>query len=383
MTLEKDLIQIRRHLHQFPELSEKEFETTKFIASQLLKRGIKVRPTVLETGVFADIEGTHPGPTIAIRADIDALPIQEQTNLPYRSRIPGKMHACGHDFHTAAVLGAAYLLKAEQAELRGKIRLIFQPAEEYGAGAQKVLRDGQLKDVDAIIGLHNKPDLPVGTIGIKSGPLMAAVDRFKVVIKGKGAHAALPQNGHDPITASAQLITALQTIVSRSISPLESAVVSVTRIEGGNTWNVLPETVTVEGTIRTFDPEIRTQVKERFYAITEQITGAFSSEAAIDWFEGPPSLINHAAVAEAAWVAAERYGLKVMEPELSTAGEDFAYYLQHTPGVFAFFGTNGDEDWHHPSFTVDETALIEAAYFLYHSAKELLLQQTVLTEISG
>lgn len=342
-----------------------------------------MRPTILETGIFADIEGTHPGPTVAIRADIDALPIQEQTNLPYRSRIPGKMHACGHDFHTAAVLGAAYLLKAEQAELRGKIRLIFQPAEEYGAGAQKVLRDGQLKDVDVIIGLHNKPDLPVGTVGIKSGPLMAAVDRFKVVIKGKGAHGALPQNGHDPITASAQLITALQTIVSRSISPLESAVVSVTRIEGGNTWNVLPETVTIEGTIRTFNPEVRIQVKERFYAITEQIIGAFLSEVAIDWFEGPPPLINYAAVAEAAWVAAEQTGLKVIEPELSTAGEDFAYYLQHTPGVFAFFGTNGDEDWHHPSFTVDETALIEAAYFLYYSAKELLLQQTAITEISG
>lgn len=340
-----------------------------------------MRPTVLETGVFADIEGAQPGPVIAIRADIDALPIQEQTSLPYSSRIPGKMHACGHDFHTAAVLGAAYLLKEEQAGLKGKIRLIFQPAEEYGAGAQKVIRDGQLGDVDAIIGLHNKPDLPVGTVGIKSGPLMAAVDRFKVVIKGKGAHAALPQNGHDPITASAHLITALQTIVSRNISPLKSAVVSITRIEGGSTWNVLPETVTIEGTIRTFDDEVRTKVKERFYVIAEQITSAFSSDAAIDWFGGPPPLINHAAVAEAAHTAAEKFGLKVIEPKPSTAGEDFAYYLQSTPGVFAFFGTNGQEDWHHPSFTVDETALIEAAYFLYHGAKELLIQQAELLEV--
>lgn len=362
-------------------MSQEEFETTKFIAGQLLKKGIKVRPTVLETGVFADIEGAQPGPIIAIRADIDALPIQEQTNLPYSSRIPGKMHACGHDFHTAAVLGAAYLLKEEQAELKGKIRLIFQPAEECGAGAEKVIRDGQLGDVDVIIGLHNKPDLPVGTVGIKSGPLMAAVDRFKVVIKGKGAHAALPHNGHDPITTAAQLITALQTIVSRNISPLKSAVVSVTRIEGGSTWNVLPETVTVEGTIRTFDAEIRTQVKERFYAIAEQITSAFSSHAAIGWFGGPPPLINHAAVAETVHTSAEQFGLKVIEPEPSTAGEDYAYYLQHTPGVFAFFGTNGQEDWHHPSFTVDETALIEAAYFLYHSAKELLLQQAERLEV--
>ncbi len=364
-------------------MSREEFETTKSITGWLLERNIKVRPTILETGVFADIGGHSPGPTIAIRADIDALPIAEQTNLPYASRIPGKMHACGHDFHTAAALGAAYLLKAEEAELKGKIRLLFQPAEEYGSGAEKVIRDGQLDDVDAIIGLHNKPDLPVGTVGIKSGPLMAAVDRFTVTLKGKGAHAALPHNGHDPLAAAAHLITALQTIVSRNVSPLESAVVSVTKIEGGSTWNVIPESVTIEGTVRTFDHPIQDHVKNRFYTIVEQITSAFSNEADIQWFAGPPPLVNHTAITEVTCAAAEQYGLKVIEPEPSTAGEDFSYYLQKTPGSFAFFGTNGNEDWHHPSFTIDENALIKAAYFLYNSAKELLQKQAELSKIKS
>ncbi|MET1029942.1 MAG: amidohydrolase [Domibacillus tundrae] len=381
--LEKRLIEIRRHLHQYPELSREEFETTKSITGWLLERNIKIRPTILETGVFADIGGQRPGPTIAIRADIDALPITERTNLPYASRIPGKMHSCGHDFHTAAALGAAYLLKAEETELRGKIRLIFQPAEEYGAGAEKVIHDGQLDDVDAIIGLHNKPDLPVGTVGIKSGPLMAAVDRFKVVINGKGAHAALPQNGHDPITATAHVITALQTIVSRNVSPLESAVVSVTKIEGGTTWNVIPESVTIEGTVRTFDHSTRTHVKNRFYTIVEQVTNVFANKTDIQWFAGPPPLVNHSAISDLTRVAAEQYGLKVIEPAPSTAGEDFAYYLQKTPGFFAFFGTNGTEDWHHPSFTIDETALIEAAYFLYNNAKVLLQKQAELPSMES
>lgn len=376
--LESRLLFIRRHLHQYPELSNEEFETTKSIATWLREEEIDIRPTSLETGVFAEIKGGKPGPTIALRADIDALPIEEQTCLPFSSKIKGKMHACGHDFHTAAVIGAAYLLKEEQENLQGNIRILFQPAEEFGAGAKKVMDDGQLEDVDAIIGLHNKPDLPVGTIGLKNGPLMAAVDRFKVVIRGKGAHAALPHNGHDPIVTAAQLITGLQTIVSRNVSPLKCAIVSVTKIEGGNTWNVIPGSVTIEGTVRSFNPEIRELIKERFYAVTKHVTAAFAQKEDIYWYPGPPQLSNHSVITEITRNAAKKLSLRVIDPEPSPAGEDFAYYLEKVPGTFVFFGTNGKEDWHHPSFTLDETAIINAAYFLYESAKELLEQQRLI-----
>ncbi|MFY0779374.1 amidohydrolase [Peribacillus simplex] len=370
--LEKRLISIRRHLHQYPELSNEEFETTKSIQKWLGEEGIEIRNTGLKTGVFADIKGGKPGLTVAIRADIDALPIEEQTGLPFASKVKGVMHACGHDFHTAAVIGAAYLLKECQSELNGTVRLIFQPAEESGGGAAHVIKDGQIGDVAAIIGLHNKPNLPVGTIGIKEGPLMAAVDRFQIVLQGKGSHAAIPHSGKDPIAAAAQLITALQTIVSRNVSPLESAVVSVTRITGGSTWNVIPGDVTLEGTIRTFESTIREEIKDKFYSIVNHIAAAFSQEATIGWFPGPPALHNHPAVTEMARRSALGQSLHVINPEPSMGGEDFAYYLQHIPGTFAFFGTNGNEDWHHPAFTIDENSIIKAAHFLFESAKDLL-----------
>ncbi|MDQ6598696.1 amidohydrolase [Bacillus salipaludis] len=370
--LETFLISIRRHLHQFPELSNQEFETSKSIEKWLKELDIPIRKTTLKTGVFADIKGGKPGPIVAIRADIDALPIEEKTGLPYASKIKGVMHACGHDFHTAALVGAAYLLKKNQSNLNGTVRLIFQPAEELGGGAKHVIEDGQLEEVEAIIGLHNKPGLPVGTIGIKEGPLMAAVDRFQIILHGKGSHAALPQNGKDPIVAAAQLITAIQTIVSRNVSPLQSAVVSVTKIIGGSTWNVIPGNISLEGTVRTFDPIIREEVKTRLYTIVNAIAAAFSQEAEINWFSGPPPLVNHTSVTEIVSTAAKEQSLNVIHPESSTAGEDFSYYLLDIPGTFAFFGTNGQEDWHHPEFTVDETSIIKAAYFLYGSARELL-----------
>ncbi|WP_439949197.1 S-alkyl-N-acetyl-metabolite deacetylase SndA [Bacillus subtilis] len=371
-TLEKQLIGIRRHLHQYPELSKEEFETTAFIKKCLKEKGIQIRPTALKTGVFADIAGESEGPAIALRADIDALPIEEKTGLHYASKHKGIMHACGHDFHTAALLGAAFLLKENQDSLKGKVRLLFQPAEEAGAGAAKVIEDGQLDGIDAVIGLHNKPDIAVGTVGLKTGPLMAAVDRFKVEIEGKGAHAALPHNGFDPIVGASQLIVALQTIVSRNVNPLQSAILTVGKINGGSTWNVIPDTVVIEGTVRTFDSEVRNLVKQRFLAVTEQISAAFSLKANVKWHSGPPPLCNDEAITGLVRDAAHKAKLQVIDPAPSTAGEDFAYYLEHIPGSFAFFGTDGDHDWHHPAFTIDETAIIKASYFLYESAKRLL-----------
>jgi N-acetylcysteine deacetylase len=370
--LEAQLISIRRHLHQYPELSNQEFKTSKSIEKWLRELDIPIRKTDLKTGVFADIKGGKPGPIVAVRADIDALPIEEKSGLPYSSKIEGVMHACGHDFHTAALIGAASLLQKKQSELNGTVRLLFQPAEESGGGAKKVIADGQLDGVGAIIGLHNKPDLPVGTIGLKEGPLMAAVDRFHIVLYGKGSHAAIPQNGKDPIIAAGHLITALQTVVSRNVSPLQSAVLSVTKIIGGSTWNVIPGDVILEGTIRTFDNKIREDVKEKFYTIVEAIATAFSQKVEIGWFPGPPPLVNHKAVTEIARNAAKQQSLHVIDPELSMAGEDFSYYLYNVPGTFAFFGTNGNEEWHHPAFTLDESAILKAAYFLYESSRELL-----------
>lgn len=206
----------------------------------------------LETGVIAEIKGREDGPVIAIRADIDALPIQEQTNLPFASKVDGTMHACGHDFHTASIIGTAILLNQRKAELKGTVRFIFQPAEEIAAGARKVIEAGVLDDVSAIFGMHNKPDLPVGTIGVKEGPLMASVDRFEIVIKGKGGHAGIPNNSIDPITAAGQIISGLQSVVSRNISSLQNAVVSITRVQAGTSWNVIPDQAEMEGTVRTF-----------------------------------------------------------------------------------------------------------------------------------
>lgn len=370
--LEQHLINIRRHLHQYPELSNEEYNTTKSVRSWLEEAGIDLLPTKLETGVFAEIKGDQPGPQIAIRADIDALPIKEETNLPYASQIDGKMHACGHDFHTAAVIGAAILLKRKQSELKGTVRFLFQPAEEIGNGARKVIQDGKLNGTDVIIGLHNKPDLPVGTIGIKDEAIMAAVDRFKVKVTGKGSHAALPHNGRDPIAAFSQMAVMLQQIVSRRVSPLESAVVSVTKVNGGSTWNVIPGELTFEGTVRTFSVNIRNEVKEEFDRIIRSAGGGFSLQTEISWYEGPPPLKGSSQVAEVLRKTAGQLAFHVVDPEPSMAGEDFAHYLEWVPGAFVFFGTGGTEDWHHPSFTLDENAILKAAEFLSESAVALL-----------
>ncbi len=360
--LQEELVGIRRHLHQNPELSTVEFETTAYIKDCLAALGVPIRHTDMKTGVIADIGSKAKGKTIAIRADIDALPIQEKVAVSFASRNAGVMHACGHDFHTASLLGAVKLLKEVEDDLPGRIRFIFQPAEEGRDGALQVIADGQLDEVDAIIGIHNKPDLPVGTVALQSDRLMAAVDRFYVTIKGKGSHGALPHRGSDPIVTASHIVTALQSIVSRKVSPLETAVISVTRIEGGNTWNVIPEEVVMEGTTRAFSNEVRSLLKEEFHEIVNHITAAFGQKATIEWHPGPPPVVNDKELTEKLKVEAGKR-LTVIETEPSIAGEDFAQYLMKVPGVFAFFGTNGTEDWHHPLFTVDEAALILAAEY--------------------
>lgn len=368
-----EMCTIRHQLHQHPELSGKEFLTTKLIKEYLLQQSIKILPQKMATGVIAEIDSGKPGPTIALRADIDALPIREETQLAYASKIDGIMHACGHDFHTASLLGAAKILQAEKSELAGKVRLIFQPAEEINQGAKQMIASGALTGVDAIIGFHNKPDLTVGTIGIKSGPLMAAVDQFKVVIKGEGSHAAAPQNGNDPIVTASQIITSLQTIISRHISPTTPAVLSVTRIEGGNTWNVIPDSVELEGTIRTFDERSQLKIKELFEQTIDHFTQAFGQESIVEWVPSPPVLSNDADLGKLIAKASSEFA-QVVRPEWTMGGEDFANYQQVIPGFFAFIGTGSPYEWHHPAFTIDDKALPYSIQYYVKSTKILLAE---------
>ncbi|KKO55341.1 amidohydrolase [Paenibacillus sp. DMB20] len=370
--LEERLIEIRRNLHQEPELSNEEHETTRKLKQWLKEAEIEVLDLPeLKTGVIAQI-GTGKEPIMALRADIDALPIHEESGVPFRSKFPGKMHACGHDFHTAVALGAAYLLKEKEKELQGTVRIIFQPAEETGHGAKDVVNSGGLDGVSAIFGLHNSPELAVGELGTCEGAITAGVDRFEIVISGIGAHAATPEKGTDAIVAASQIILALQTISSRRVSALDAVVVSVTRISGGNTWNVLPGTVELEGTFRTLDVEVQKRIPDSIRQIIEGIGASAGVSAELKWYPGPLATINDARWANFASDTAKESGYvtKVLGP--SMGGEDFSYYLQHTPGAFVFVGSSSPFALHHPRFTPDEAALLPAAEYYSHLAVRCL-----------
>ncbi|AZN42808.1 amidohydrolase [Paenibacillus albus] len=373
--LAERLIAVRRHLHEHPELSHEEFETTASIRRWLEEAGIAAFDGYgLRTGLIAEIGGLLPGPVVAIRADIDALPIQEETGLSFASRYPGRMHACGHDFHTAAAIGAALLLKEREHELHGTVRLLFQPAEEKAKGAQQLIAAGALEGVSAIVGMHNKPDLPVGTVGIKDGAMMAAADGFVIEVEGRGSHAAVPEAGLDPIVTAAHIITALQTVVSRNVGPLESAVISVTKLHSGTAWNVIPQQAVLEGTVRSFGAEVRERVLARFDEVVAGIAAAFGTKAHVRWIEGPPPVVNDAALAEIGVRAAQEAGLQAIVPIPSPAGEDFAFYQQEVPGLFVFMGVGGGQEWHHPKFDLNEEALLPSAKFLA-SLAELALKE--------
>lgn len=376
-TITAKTTEIRRYLHRHPELSNEEFATTAYIRGILEDAEIRIANYPLNTGLIAEIGGLQGGPIIALRADIDALPIHEETGLPFESQTPGRMHACGHDFHTAALIGTALLLKEWEYELQGTVRLLFQPAEENATGAKQVVESGALEGVQAVFGMHNKPDLTVGTIGIKSGPLMAAADGFVIELEGKGTHAAVPDAGNDPIVTASHIVTALQSIVSRNVSPLQSAVVSVTQIHSGNVWNVIPKQAFMEGTVRTFDSEVRSYVMERFVQIVEGVATAFGTTASVRWIEGPPPIANDAKLAELADNVAVELGYESIVPVLSSAGEDFAVYQQNTPGLFVFMGTSGTQEWHHPAFTLDEGALPVSVNFFANLARRALSELSV------
>ena len=370
--LEQKLTDFFEELHSHPELSYEEYETTERIKRELHAAGIEILQTPLKTGVVAIIRGAQPGKTYGLRCDIDALPIMEETELPYKSEIPGKMHACGHDFHTAAVLGTALLLQERKEKLHGNVKILFQPAEESSHGAETVLQTGILSDVEAIFGLHTAAYLPVGTLGIRAGSVMAAVDRFELNITGTGCHGGHPDEGVDTILVAASVIQALQSIVGRNLNPFHAGVVSVTRIHGGNTWNVIPDKVELEGTVRSMDKEDRVFIEKRMRGIAENTAAAYGAKAELLWYPGPPATVNEETWSAFAEDVAKECGYEVVPQRNSTGGEDFAFYLEKIPGCFINVGTGVGYPNHHPQFYADEAALAPAAEYFARLLEEAL-----------
>ena len=376
-TLKELLLQSFYYLHSHPETAFEETLTTAHLRQVLENHGITILDTGMATGLVAEVRGALPGPTVGLRADIDALPVQEDSGLPYASVIPGRMHACGHDFHACSVLGAALILQEKREQLRGTVKIIFQPAEEVDGGGRVFARLPQLDDCKCFLAGHTYSGFPAGTIGVKEGAVMAAVDRFKVVIHGRGTHAAHPHDGIDPIIVQAAVIQGLQTIVSRRLSPFSHSLVSVTHVSAGNTWNVIPQTALLEGTARTLDPLDRTQVEAQFRQIVTSVAAAWGATADIEWSNGSPAVINDPALCALARSVGEKHGFVISRQEDTLGGEDFSQYLTDKPGVFVRIGTGGRHPAHHPGFTVDPAALYPAALYLADLASACLAPEYI------
>jgi amidohydrolase len=353
----------RRDLHSHPELDYDVGRTAKFVADRLHAFGCdEVKMFIGRSGVVGIIKGrAGAGRTIGLRADMDALPIHETTNLPYQSTNPGKMHACGHDGHTAMLLGAARHL-AKTRDFAGTLAVIFQPAEEGGAGARAMLDDGLMQrwPIEEVYGMHNAPALPVGAFAIRKGPFLAAADRFTIRIEGRGGHAAQPHLGIDPILAGSQIVLALQSIVSRNADPLDSCVVSVTRFDAGTTFNVIPQTAELLGTVRTLSDATRDFAQRRVTDIAKGIGAAMGANVEIHYVRGYPVTRNHPAQTEfAADIARKIAGDDAVDsnaPPIMGA-EDFSYMLEGKPGAFIFIGNGDSAGLHHPGYDFNDAAL--------------------------
>ena len=362
------IIQVRRHLHQHPELSKEEHKTGEFIVDFLVKTGITAFRRMAGTGVVALISGSKPGSrVVALRADMDALPVTELNDVPYKSITRGVMHACGHDVHMATLLGAAKILTNLKNEFGGTVKLIFQPSEEtYPGGAITMISEGVLTDPepDVIIGQHVYPDLPAGMIGLKPGEYMASTDEVFITVKGKGGHAATPDKVIDPILIASYIIIALQQIVSRNARPITPTVISFGKIEGKGRTNVIPDMVKIEGIIRTYDEKWRSEIKERIRKISESIAEGMGGSCEVRIDKGYPALVNDEAVTERVSTYAKQYlgPEKVTVLEQRMTAEDFAYYLQRIPGCFYRLGVSNQErgitsNLHTATFDVDEDCL--------------------------
>jgi len=364
ITIKDSIIKWRRDFHEYPELAFKEHRTGDVILKELRSMGMEPKERVGKTGVTADLQ-FGDGPMIGLRADMDALPIKETSGLDFSSKNEGVMHACGHDGHMAMLLGAAKVLSDNERSYNGSIRFIFQPAEEGEGGARYMIDDGCLDGVDEIYGIHVWNYQPVGEVGVKDGPVLAAADMFDIKIKGIGGHGAAPQGTVDAVVVASHLVQAFQTIVSRNTNPLESTVVSIGKINGGHNFNIIADEVSLSGTARAYTENNRNLIKQRMKEIIDGISKTYDAEILLDYKDGYPPTINHPEPTKKVLQAATQVvGDNAAAPYLSMGGEDFAYYLQKKPGCFFFVGSAPNEKElfgtpHHCShFNMDEKALL-------------------------
>ena len=384
-----EMVEWRHRIHAHPETAFEEHKTADLVSQLLESFGISVERGVARTGVIGTLKGSVPSDrSIALRADMDALHIEELNDIPHASQERGRMHACGHDGHTAMLLGAAKHL-AETRNFAGTVHFMFQPAEENEGGAKLMIEEGVLDryPVQAVFGMHNWPELPVGQFAIQPGPMMAAFDIFEVEINGRGAHAAMPHLGVDPIVAAAQVVNGLQTIASRNVHPLEGAVVSVTQIHGGDTWNVIPETVVLRGTTRSFNPMVRDQIEPAIRRIADGVCTACGAQMKLRYERRYPPTVNHARETEiAATAAASLVGENNVKREFlpSMGAEDFACFLEKQPGAYIWLGNGSAESGgmlHSPHYDFNDSILsLGASYWVRLAESVLSKDRAILGE---
>jgi amidohydrolase len=380
--LREELVARRRDFHQHPELGFEEFRTAGIVAQELTQLGLEVQTGIGKTGVVGILEGAHDGPTVLVRADMDALPIHEENTFDFGSTAPGKMHACGHDGHTAIALGVAKLLSPYRDQIAGRIKFVFQPAEEIVGGAKAMVADGVLENPrpDVTLGLHLWNRSPLGWIGVADGPVMAGSAMFKLILRGKGGHGASPHLSVDPIACAAQIIMAFQTIVSRNVNPLDSAVVSVTLLRAGTATNIIPEEVELQGTVRTFKKEIRDLVFQRMQEISSAIASGMGCSAELNITVGTEPVANHPEVSErvrsvfSRLVGEDGFDLN----ERTMGAEDVGFLMDDIPGMYFFVGAEvpGQEEYyghHHPRFDFDENALPYSVALMSAAVAEYIL----------
>ncbi|MFT8319246.1 MAG: M20 family metallopeptidase [Sporolactobacillus sp.] len=380
------MVEWRRYLHQHPELSYQETETSAFILAKLQSFGIAdIRTHVGGYGIVAKIHGGKPGKTVALRADFDALPINEETEVAYKSKVPGVMHACGHDGHTSTLLGVAKVLQEHRAEIAGNVVLLHQPAEEFPpGGAQAMIKDGCLDDVDVVFGTHLWSMVPFGSIGYRKGYFMAAADYFKIKIQGRGGHGSAPQLSVDSVAVAAQVINQIQMIVSREVDPQKAAVITIGKFNAGVAPNVIADTAEMEGTVRTFNEEVRQKIKAELSLIVEKVCAAFHASGTVDYHDGYPAVYNHEKESDVFQKVMDKTFGKNTAVEIAPqmGGEDFSNYLLQKPGVFWFSGAGNPEvgasfPHHHPKFNFDERVMLVAGKAFLALVQEYLCSATI------
>lgn len=376
--LESHLVAIRRDIHAHPELGFDTVRTANLVTQQLLALGLQPKTGVGRTGVMVDIHGAEPGKTVLLRADMDALPIQEQTGLPFSSTYPGKMHACGHDIHTATLLGVAAVLPHYRQQLKGTVRLIFQPAEETpDSGAEAMIADGAAEGVDWAITLHNKPELAAGEIALTRGASTASSDEFDVTVHGVSTHAARPHMGSDPIIATVHLISQLQTIISRERDPAHSAVLTIGHIQGGTTHNIIPDSCLFQGTIRTKSPQVRADMEASFKRMCEGVALAQNVRIEVNYQRGVPPLMNDDALIDTLeTILSHQFDKPIIaKPSASFGAEDFSLFTERVPGCQIHIGSatpGRDDHLHNSDYQPDERSIAAGTQALTRLAIDLL-----------